>query len=452
MENNDSNKLQQTGGLKLMTVFIAVLALHVIVIGGFTVYHLMSGGSTDADLVAIDKMHKDNRSPDGTSAIDPSQSTTPATTSPDVASTAPTPTATPSPAPAPAVTPTPAPTPAPVVVSAPTTPSALTPPPDNSVAADVATPVPTPAPTPAPVAVETPAPAPVAFTSPAPAPLLPTPAPLTLAPLNAYANNPALTPLAPSPENSQLVPAPARLTPSGPTTALAGPVHMPPASVAPSASHVEHAEHAEHSLHAEGQLYTVKITDSYKKIAKAHHVTVAELKSANHIKDNVLHTGQKLTIPNAKTMVAKSEAKEPSTLDAAPTAVLSQAPAVRTAVLTSSTTSEVSMHEHTYTVAKGDTLSKIAHRFKTTTSAIMAENDLTSSKHLAVGKKLRIPSRESRSASIAPEPAAAPITEPSEVKSETPVSQPEETIRPTPTIEPTTGDAPAAGDLATFQP
>ena len=66
MDNNDSNtKSQQTGGLKLMTVFIAVLALHVVVIGGFTVYHLMSGG-TDADLVTIDKSKKDAKSTDST--------------------------------------------------------------------------------------------------------------------------------------------------------------------------------------------------------------------------------------------------------------------------------------------------------------------------------------------------------------------------------------------------
>ena len=55
MDNKES-KPQQTGGLKLMTVFIAVLALHVLVIGGFTVYHLMSSGG-DADL-ALDKTHK----------------------------------------------------------------------------------------------------------------------------------------------------------------------------------------------------------------------------------------------------------------------------------------------------------------------------------------------------------------------------------------------------------
>ena len=43
MEPNENNPLkpQPTGGLKLMTVFIAVLALHVVVIGGFTVWHLL---------------------------------------------------------------------------------------------------------------------------------------------------------------------------------------------------------------------------------------------------------------------------------------------------------------------------------------------------------------------------------------------------------------------------
>ncbi len=62
MDNNDSNiKSQQTGGLKLMTVFIAVLALHVVVIGGFTVYHLMSGGSADADLTPRIKPTKTRR-------------------------------------------------------------------------------------------------------------------------------------------------------------------------------------------------------------------------------------------------------------------------------------------------------------------------------------------------------------------------------------------------------
>jgi LysM repeat protein len=456
MENNDSNKLQQTGGLKLMTVFIAVLALHVIVIGGFTVYHLMSGGGTDADLVSIDKLHKDVRSPDGTTA-DASQSTAPAATQTDVATTTPTPApATPAPAPTPAETPAPTPAPAVAATPAPTPDSAavaadataatssLAPPPEPTTA------VPAPAPQPVATSAPAPAPAPVAVTAPAPTPLVPTPS-LTLAPTNVYPNNPALQSLVPPTDNPQasLMPAPGNAT-----TALAGPVHMPPAGSAPSPSHIEHASHVE------GQVYTVKITDSYKKIAKMHHITVAELKEANHIHDNVLHTGQKLIIPSAKTMVAKSEAKpEPSSLDAAPsTSVLSQAPTVHPAVFTSTTTSEVPLHEHTYTVAKGDTLAKIAHKFKTTTSAIMAVNSISDPAHLKIGKKLHIPSRESRTASVTPSPAPvmtpapAPMTEPSEVKSETQVQQPVETIRPTPTVAPSQQDTQAAGDLATFQP
>ncbi len=89
MDNTDS-KPQQTGGLKLMTVFIAVLALHVLVIGGFTVYHLMGSGS-DADLT-LDKNHKlkadgtlvtETTAPDATAA----DKTADATASTDTATT-----------------------------------------------------------------------------------------------------------------------------------------------------------------------------------------------------------------------------------------------------------------------------------------------------------------------------------------------------------------------------
>ncbi len=77
-----------------------MLALHVVVIGGFTVYHLMSGGSSDADLLT-DKSHKgvkvasegalpaDNAAPDATqtASIAPTD-----TNAAPMASTAPTPT------------------------------------------------------------------------------------------------------------------------------------------------------------------------------------------------------------------------------------------------------------------------------------------------------------------------------------------------------------------------
>ena len=71
-------------------------------------------------------------------------------------------------------------------------------------------------------------------------------------------------------------------------------------------------------VHEHEQIYTVKITDSYKKIAHAHHITVAQLKEVNHINGNVLHTGQKLVIPSAKTLVAESPEAPAPALDSAP--------------------------------------------------------------------------------------------------------------------------------------
>ncbi len=42
------NPKPQTGGLKLMTVFIVVLALHVVVIGGISAYHIFKRGTGDS--------------------------------------------------------------------------------------------------------------------------------------------------------------------------------------------------------------------------------------------------------------------------------------------------------------------------------------------------------------------------------------------------------------------
>ncbi len=156
---------------------------------------------------------------------------------------------------------------------------------------------------------------------------------------------------------------------------------MPPAAAPASTGH---------------QIYVVKITDSYKKIAHAHHITVAELKEANHIHGDVLHTGQKLVIPSEKTLVATTSS--PVTLDATPT--VSEPTPASTAILASgpSTVATTSSSRHLYTVVKGDTLIKIAHKFRTTATAIMTENSITDPTKLTIGKKLRIPSLESRSA------------------------------------------------------
>jgi LysM repeat protein len=386
MDNNDSNiKSQQTGGLKLMTVFIAVLALHVVVIGGFTVYHLMSGGSADADLATTDKTHKDLKGIDGTVITDGAM--------PDASQgekSAPTTTTSPA-----------------EVATIPQTATvpAATPAPEQDAATPAASPTvaTTSTPAPAPAVTSVPAPAPAltpALTLTAPAPLAP-PAPLTM--------QSSQTPTGPI--SSSLAPPP-DVAPSLTAPLAAGPVHMPAmTSASAAAKATAKADHErEH-----GTMYTVKITDSYKKIAQAHHITVAELKEANHIKGNTLHTGQKLVIPSDRKFVAESATSATSTLASAPaTPVLGESAAPMTTSLASTTTTEAApaLHHHLYTIVKGDTLTKIAHKFKTTPSAIMAENGITDPAKLSIGKKLKIPSRESRSA----ENAAPASTQPSQVQ------------------------------------
>ncbi len=69
-------------------------------------------------------------------------------------------------------------------------------------------------------------------------------------------------------------------------------------------------------------------------------------------------------------------------------------------------------------MVKGDTLIKIAHKFKTTPTAIMAANSITDPAKLTIGKKLKIPSQESRSArNSVPNPATAAGPDGASVKS-----------------------------------
>ena len=477
MDNNDSTKPQQTGGLKLMTVFIAVLALHVLVIGGFTVYHLMGSGGSDADLT-LDKTHK--LKADGTVVTDTSATDT-ATPDKTADTTASTDTATTVSAPsttgtttAPAATaPTGTSTPAATQVAAST--STVTPSAENP----SVTPVPSAAPSPIVLSGDD-----MAQTSTIPPGLAPPPEP-TLSP-NGSAAGMSPTPSAPAPEPSSamtsstlaahaatnttaksslaLAPAPEKVssaTPSGPvipkSEVASGPVHMPANPPAPASGeeHVSAQSHEEHAVafthEAKKEVYTVKMTDSYKKIAQAHHITVAELKAANHIKGDTLHTGQKLVIPGGKTSVAKSGATHDETASmTASTAVLSASPA-----------SSAKTHHHYYTVAKGDTLKKIAKKFNVTASALEEANNLSGAK-VAMGEKLKIPSHEVRTTAgtstpspsltdrvAAPMAAPAPI-QPRQVETQpTPVEQPAPTpvATPSPVPQPTPSSSPELTSL-----
>jgi len=393
METNDSNIKPQTGGLKLLTVFVGVLVLHILVLGGVTAYSWMNSKNSDADLLA-DKSHKKAAS-DATAITDGSL---PDTTDKTASTSAPT---------------------------AESGTGSITPPPSASETTSI------PAPTGDIVTSG------LGSTSVASVPT--TPAPVS--------HGPVITP----PETT-VKPTPA------PTSPLAMNPAMTPEASAPIAPN--------------GTPYVVKSGDSLAKIARLNHTTVAKLKTANSLASDKLHIGQKMVIP-ARTQVASTATSAPALTSADPsgsTTILGDSPATpamnvpaapavvpavhkTTVASTAASTPATSGHGRTYTVAKGDTLTKIARKFKTTPTAIMTVNNLSDATKLTIGKRLKIPGQESRSAVntspvapaavAAPAPSPAPTTTSAPAPASTPSPENEQPAQ----IEPHTGPA---AQLANF--
>jgi LysM repeat protein len=102
--------------------------------------------------------------------------------------------------------------------------------------------------------------------------------------------------------------------------------------------------------------YVVKKGDSLYKLSKKFSASVNDLKKANKLDVNNLYVGDVLLIPTSK----------------------------------NSTNNAASVSQHGYVVAKGDTLSEIAERFRVSANSIKAANNLNSN-NLRVGQKLIIP-------------------------------------------------------------
>ena len=121
-------------------------------------------------------------------------------------------------------------------------------------------------------------------------------------------------------------------------------------------------------------VYKVKKGDYLGKIAARYHVSVAQIKKWNNLKNNNLRIGQRLEIYPG----GKAPAKEQQTKSAS-----------REQQQTSSSGDGYT----TYTVRKGDTLSKIASKYPGVSAQnIMDFNGMKSSK-INVGQKIKIPSR-----------------------------------------------------------
>ncbi len=117
-------------------------------------------------------------------------------------------------------------------------------------------------------------------------------------------------------------------------------------------------------------VYVVRKGESLGSIARKYHVTVAKIKSWNHLKRETIHVGQRLTIYRSGAPMAQvGKANQGS----------SKSPAK------SQSTSSV----RTHTVKKGETLSVISRKYGCTVNDLKKWNGLKSNT-LKVGQKLKI--------------------------------------------------------------
>lgn len=131
-------------------------------------------------------------------------------------------------------------------------------------------------------------------------------------------------------------------------------------------------------------VYRVKKGDYLGKIAAAHHVTVAQLKSWNNLRSNNLRIGQQLIIYKGGAPV-RASSSSPAKSSASSSGGSSAAPA-------SSSTASDNAEYTVYTVRKGDTLSKIASRYPgISANDLMKYNGIGTK--INIGQKIRIPKK-----------------------------------------------------------
>lgn len=115
-------------------------------------------------------------------------------------------------------------------------------------------------------------------------------------------------------------------------------------------------------------IYTVASGDSLSGIANKYKTTVANIKTKNNLKSDVIYVGQKLSL-NSKTAIKETTVSKPKT-----TTIKKVSNSVST---------------KTYTVQSGDYLSKIANLYNTTVSHLQELNNLQST-NIYVGQKLKV--------------------------------------------------------------
>jgi LysM repeat protein len=140
--------------------------------------------------------------------------------------------------------------------------------------------------------------------------------------------------------------------------------------------------------------YVIVPHDTYATIAKKYNVKVKDLEAANPtVAANKLKIGSTINIP-ASGSASPSSAGMASATD--------------------------SSSEDVYTVKPGDNLTKIAHSSGTTVKAIMAMNNMTSTR-INAGQKLKLPAKTTAASPMETVPTAATTTTASNPTSGAPV-------------------------------
>ncbi|MGD9873399.1 MAG: LysM peptidoglycan-binding domain-containing protein [Kiritimatiellia bacterium] len=165
----------------------------------------------------------------------------------------------------------------------------------------------------------------------------------------------------------------------------------------------------------DANVYVVQKGDMLSKIAVRYGVSAREIAELNNLKNpNGIRAGQKLLLPAyAKPVKASSKPKESKSAPAAGT-----------------------VSGDSYTVASGDSLSKIAARFGVKTKDLQSANNISNPNSIRIGQKLVIPGKSSATAAVeAPVEASVAAPAPADVPDvEEDVSPVEEIPAPAPAV------------------
>lgn len=150
------------------------------------------------------------------------------------------------------------------------------------------------------------------------------------------------------------------------------------------------------TVSAEGKTYVVKKGESLSRIASKVGISARDLAAINGIDNpNKIRIGQKLILPPHANVSSVGSAPAPAPAK----------PAVSTPV-------KPMVTGGTYTIQKGDSLSKIARKYGVSAKQLSAANNITDPNKIRIGQKLNVPSRSSTGSSSAPVIQSSPVVAP----------------------------------------